>query len=330
MSYKPPYSLTAKAFKLVIAISEQLGKYQGLQLDKPEPQLRRKNRIRSIHSSLVIEGNRLSQEQVSDILDGKRVLGPARDILEVRNAIKAYDSLDKFKAHKSESLLKAHGLLMQGLAEDAGQLRSGNVGIFKGTKLTHMAPPKHLVKKHISDLLSYLNSDEHPLIKSCVFHYEFEFIHPFSDGNGRLGRLWQSLILTEFNPVFAYLPVESLIKAKQRKYYDVLAHCDKAADSSSFIEFMLEIILAAIKSLLQETKSASATCESRINYARTQLGKSKFKRQDYLGLFKNISTATASRDLNWALVNKLLRRTGAKNQARYEWIASSCLRHSSQ
>lgn len=319
MSCKPPYSLSPKAFKLVIAISEQLGKYQGLHLDKPEPQLRRKNRIRSIHSSLLIEGNRLSEEQVSDILDGKRVLGPARDIIEVKNAIKAYDNLDKFKANRLESLLKAHGLLMQGLADDAGQLRSGNVGIFKGAKLTHMAPPARLVKKHISDLLNYLGGEEHALIKSCVFHYEFEFIHPFSDGNGRLGRLWQTLILSESHPVFSYLPIESLIKAKQKKYYDVLASCDKAADSSLFIEFMLDIILEAIKSLLKETKSTNLTCESRIGYAKVQLKKSKFKRHDYLGLFKNISTATASRDLNWALKNKLLSKSGERNQVKYQF-----------
>jgi Fic family protein len=184
-----------------------------------------------------------------------------------------------------------------------------------------MAPPAKLVKKHVSDLLDYLGGDEHALIKSCVFHYEFEFIHPFSDGNGRLGRLWQTLILMEFNPVFTYLPIESLIKAKQKKYYDVLASCDKAADSSLFIEFMLDIILEAIRSLLKETKSANSTSESRIDYAKTQLDKSKFKRQDYLELFKNISTATASRDLDWAVKNKLLGKIGEKNQVRYQFYS---------
>ncbi len=319
VSHKPPYSISPKAFKLVIAISAELGKYQGLYLDKPEPQLRRKNRIKSIHSSLLIEGNCLSEEQVSDILDGKRVLGPARDIIEVKNAIQAYDHLDKYKANRLQSLLQAHKLLMQGLTQDAGELRSGNVGIFKGNKLTHMAPPAKLVKKHISDLLSYLGGEEHALIKSCVFHYEFEFIHPFSDGNGRLGRLWQTLILTEFHPVFVYLPIESLIRIKQKKYYEVLALCDKAASSTLFIEFMLEIILDAIKSLLKETKTTNSSSESRIDYARTQLKKTKFKRQDYLELFKNISTATASRDLNWAVENKLLSKMGEKNQVRYQF-----------
>ncbi len=317
MSYQPPYKISSKALKLIAEISQQLGLYEGLAIARPEPQLRRKNRIMSIYSSLVIEGNKLSQEQITDIINGKKIIGPTKDILEVKNAIKAYDAIESLKASRLESLLKAHKLLMQGLTKDAGELRAGNVGIFKADELKHMAPPAKLVKKHISNLLEYLRTDEHELIKSCVFHYEFEFIHPFSDGNGRLGRLWQTLILSEFHSLFIYLPIESLIRAKQQKYYATLAHCGRAGDSTLFIEFMLEIIYSSLKNLIKDSKATNSSVESRIEYAKLKL--KHFKRQDYLELFSNISTATASRDLAWAVKQKILSKSGRANQVKYKF-----------
>ena len=218
------------------------------------PQLRRENRIRTIQASLAIEQNTLSVEQVSAVLDGKHVVGLPREIQEVRNAFTAYEQLASWNPHSSADLCAAHGVLMAGLVDEAGHYRKGGVGIYSQDELVHMAPPADRVYGLMADLLDWLASAAvHPLIASCVFHYEFEFIHPFADENGRMGRLWQTLILSRWQPVLVYLPVETVIKARQADYYQVLAQADNAGDSTVFIEFMLHALLDALTEALAKT-----------------------------------------------------------------------------
>ena len=212
------------------------------------PVLRRGNRIKTVQASLAIEGNSLSVEQVTAVLSGKRVLAQPREIQEVRNAFAAYEKLPDWTAHSRTDLLAAHGLMMAGLADEAGRFRSAGVGIQRGGEVIHIAPPPERVPALMDDLLAWLEkTDEHPLVASCVFHYEFEFIHPFQDGNGRMGRLWQTLILSHWRPIFALLPVESIIRDRQQDYYAALGRADHAADATAFIEFMLAAILRAIE-----------------------------------------------------------------------------------
>ena len=261
---KPPYLVTENILKLVVSISERLGEISATHLYKPPTELRKKNRIKTIQSSLEIEGNTLTEEQITALLDDQRVIAPQKDILEVQNAIKVYERLRTFNPNKLTDLEKAHAILMNGLIEDAGKLRTKNVGIVKGSKVEHLAPSGDMVKGLMNDLFNYLKTDKDILlIKSCVFHYEFEFIHPFLDGNGRIGRLWQTLILMQQYPVFEFLPVESLIKENQDEYYKVLSISDKSGHSTPFIELMLNIILQALGNLLK-TQNRTLTTQDRI------------------------------------------------------------------
>ena len=207
------------------------------------------NEHETIHSSLAIEGNKLTEGQVSDIIEGKTVVAPPRDIQEVKNAIATYDLFPRLDAFKVEDLLKAHGTMMQALTNDAGRFRRGGVGVFGETGCVHIAPPADRVPYLINDLFGWLrSSNDHLLIRSCVFHYEFEFIHPFIDGNGRMGRLWQSLILTKLHPLFQHLPVENMVYANQQAYYDAIAESSRRGNSGPFIDFMLGEILRTLKS----------------------------------------------------------------------------------
>ena len=241
--YKPPFHMTEKMTFLIAEISEQVGRITVLQEGTVNPHLRRENRIRTIHSSLAIEHNSLSLEQVTAILDGKRILGNPNEIKEVQNAYEAYELMLRLNPASVEDLLKAHKLMMNGLVPENGKFRSGGVGVFNGEVLIHMAPPAEFVPEHIHNLFSwYQQSELHPLIKSAVFHYEFEFIHPFADGNGRMGRMWHSLLLGKWKDLFFWLPIEELIQSRQKEYYDALGTADKQADSAGFVELMLEII----------------------------------------------------------------------------------------
>jgi Fic family protein len=234
---------------LIARIAEAVGQLSVRLGDARDLRLRRINRIRTIQGSLAIEGNTLSEAQISAILDGKRVIAPPREIQEARNAITAYDRLAQWKPESAADLLAAHHTLMAGLIDDCGKWRGGGVGVMAGDQVIHIAPPAQRVPLLMEQLLGWLaTTDSHPLIASAVFHYEFEFIHPFSDGNGRMGRLWQSLILSRWQPVLAYLPVETVIKQRQQAYYDQLAAADARVDCSGFIEF----ILTAIEESLQE------------------------------------------------------------------------------
>jgi Fic family protein len=246
--YQPPYTITPAIIRLISDVSEQLGRLSVL-ADENNLRLRRINRIRTIQGSLAIEGNTLSEAQITAILEGKRVMAPPKDIQEARNAIKAYEQFEHWQPTNEKQLLQAHQVLMTGLIDDAGRYRKGNVGVMNGEVVVHMAPPANRVKKLMGDLLRWLAaSDQHPLITSSVFHYEFEFIHPFADGNGRMGRLWQTLILSQWNPLLAQLPVESMIHAHQSEYYQALNLSTQKTDSAPFIEYMLGVILETIAS----------------------------------------------------------------------------------
>ncbi|TVR48271.1 MAG: Fic family protein [Planctomycetota bacterium] len=246
----PPFTITNTMVQQVATISEQVGRLDASLPAAAQVLLRRGNRIRTIQGSLAIEGNTLSLEQVTAVMDGKRVLGSAREVQEVRGAIAAYEALGDWDPIKRDDLLAAHRVLMAGLVERPGAFRSGNSGIQRGSELVHVAPPAANVRGLINDLLTWLaTTEEHPLIAACVFHYEFEFIHPFVDGNGRMGRLWQTLILSRWQPLFALVPVESLIRDQQVGYYGALNTCDAVGNSTAFIEFMLEIISNALSDL---------------------------------------------------------------------------------
>lgn len=245
--YQPPLTLTTKMLTLIAGISERIGQLSAVDDRRQTPQLRRGNRIRTIQASLAIENNTLSIEQVTAVLAGQRVLGLPREIQEVRNAFTAYEAMPDWQPSSRVDLLRAHELLMGGLIDDCGQFRRAGVGIYRGEKLVHMAPPPSRITHLMDDLLAWLGaSDWHPLIISCVFHYEFEFIHPFADGNGRMGRLWQTLILSQWRPVLAYLPVEAVIREQQDAYYTALSAADQVAESTPFVEFMLQALGLAL------------------------------------------------------------------------------------
>lgn len=314
---KPPYHITSEILQLVASISEKIGEVNSAHLYKPPTELRKKNRIKTIQSSLEIEGNTLSEEQITALLNNKRILAPQKDILEVQNAIKVYQRLDQFNVFKLASLLEAHSILMNDLIDNAGTLRKTSVGIVKGDKVAHVAPPGVMVNGLIKDLLLYLKTDNDiALIKSCVFHYEFEFIHPFVDGNGRMGRLWQTLILKEYSPVFEFLPIESLIKERQQDYYNALGKSDKQGNSTCFIEFMLEIIMLALEQTLS-SQNINLTSNDRIELFKDIIKTESFTRQDYLRNNKGISPATASRDLKDAAEKGILIKIGDKRMTKY-------------
>jgi Fic family protein len=314
---KPPYQITHSILLRTASISEKIGAIKSYFLERPSPLLRKQNKIKTIHSSLKIEGNTLTQEQITSIVENKRVIGPQKDIKEVLNAIKVYDQLSQFDPYSSKSFLSAHNLLLDGLIENPGKYRNQNVGIFQGSRVAHIAPSPENVPMLMKDLFSYLRiKDEMTLIKSCVFHYETEFIHPFLDGNGRMGRLWQTVILMKEYPVFEYLPFETLISHTQKEYYDVLANCDKRGDSTEFIEYMLNIIDSSLSELLSFNNRLVTDIE-RINYF-ISLGKFEFSRKDYMNVFRNLSSSTASRDLKKGVDLNLLIRVGDKNKTRYK------------
>ena len=297
---KPPYEITSQILKLISSISEKIGEVNAKYLVKSNPTLLKQNRIKTIHSSLSIEGNTLSEQQITAILENKRVVGPQKDIIEVLNALEVYKNLHNLKYQAEKDFFKAHKMLMSDLVENAGKYRTKGVGIVKGSKVEHIAPPYQNVPFLMKDLFQYLkDKSEISLIKSCVFHYEMEFIHPFMDGNGRMGRLWQTLILMNEFPVFGFLPFETLISKNQTAYYNALSASDKDGKSTKFIEYMLTIIDQSLLELLDNSVKKLS------NQDRIQLfmesNVDEFTRKDYLNYFKDLSSATASRDLKKAV-----------------------------
>jgi Fic family protein len=316
LSVKPPYEITPRILKLVSSISEGMGEVNSSFLHKPSPQLRKQNRIQTIQSSLKIEGNTLTEEQITALVERKKVLGPRKDILEVVNAIQVYDQIREFNPTSEKDFLKAHAILMNGLGAITGEYRNKGVGIVKGNQVKHIAPPYSNVPGLMKELFDYLkNDDDLPLIKSCVFHYELEFIHPFEDGNGRMGRLWQTVILLNEYDVFEFLPFETLINKSQEEYYQALSMSDMAGKSTCFLEYMLDVIDQSLKLLLNANRPMIKDVE-RLEYFISK-GMKEFTRKDYRKVFKNISAATASRDLKKGIELKWLESKGEINQTKY-------------
>jgi len=252
-NYTPPYTITSKMLWLTNEISEMITEVSSIKKEKQAPILRKKNRVRSITGSLQIEGNTLSEEEITAIIDGKRVLGSVKEIEEVKGAIKAYEQIEKYNPSTLNDLLLAHKLMMSGILNNAGSFRNENVGVYGQDGVSHVAPPPYRVAELMGELFSWLKvTKEHPLIVSSVFHYEFEFIHPFSDGNGRIGRLWQSVILGNYREIFYYIPIESIVKKYQQNYYKVLEEAGSLGESTPFVEFMLESIHHAVKEFLDQ------------------------------------------------------------------------------
>lgn len=312
------YEGTPQIINLSTEVGRLLGVVDATHLRKPQTELRKKNKVKTIRASLAIEGNTLSEDQITAIIDNKRVIGPSKDIKEVENAIQAYDNLSNFDAFSKESYLEAHRLLMSGLVDMPGQFRTGSVGVIQGDRIAHLAPPGWNVDNLMTNLFRYLKEGEDNLIiKSCVFHYEMEFIHPFMDGNGRMGRLWQTVILMKANPVFEYLPIEQEIKKSQEEYYHILSQCDKEGLSTKFVEYLLGKIKLSLAELV-DTQRENFTDIERLNYFLDQINTGEFTRKDYLKMFPKISTATATRDLRKGVEEGILTRKGNGRLANYQ------------
>lgn len=313
---KPPYDITPKILKLLSSISEKIGEVNANYLSKQSPQLRKQNRIKTIQSSLQIEGNTLTEDQITALIENKRIIGPEKDVLEVLNAIKVYNELNTYKLYSEKDFLKAHASLMNGLIKNAGKYRNQSVGIVKGNDIEHVAPPFQNVPYLMKDLFEYLKDDQElTLIKSCVFHYEMEFIHPFIDGNGRMGRLWQTVILINEYNIFEFLPFETLISATQDEYYKSLSMSDKSGKSTPFIEYMLGVIEKSLSQLLTYNNRILKDTD-RLEYFLNQ-GYKKFSRKDYMNVFKDIASATASRDLKKGIELNLFKSSGQLNKTKY-------------
>lgn len=320
--YKPPFTVSPKAISMVAQISGQIERY-AIKMEQGDTlRLRKANRIKTIHSSLAIEGNKLSEGEVRSILEGKTVIAPPKEILEVRNAIKTYELYPELNPFSVRDLLRAHGVMMAGLVDEAGMFRTGGVGVFAGNKPVHIAPPAKRVKELVTDLFDWLeNADDHLLIKSCVFHYEFEFIHPFADGNGRTGRLWQSLILGQLSPIFEHLPIENMVYANQQSYYEAINRSSDLGDSGPFIDFMLEEILNALVGH-QGKSNAEIMGERGLNYIHERvLGCLRANRRiSAAGIAADlgVSTRQVERILSDLKVAGIIRRVGANRNGYWE------------
>ena len=263
MTYQPPFSITASMMDKTISIAEKASKITVFNALEKMPILRRNNSIESIHSSLAIEANSLSLRQVRDVINGKPVIGSPKEIQEVKNAYRAYEQIQKYNCYSENDLKKAHSILMELIDEDAGTYRNHVEGVFDGEKVIFMAPPPKLIPSLMSNLFIWLKEDKETplLLKSCIFHYEFVFIHPFSDGNGRTARLWQNVLLSKWKKAFEFIPIETRIKKYQNEYYKAISDSNKNGNSNAFLEFMLWMIDETLDCVLQscqkETKSIS-------------------------------------------------------------------------
>jgi len=314
--------ITPKIASLVAEISKLLGRFGEIGAPPPEPKLRRTALAKSLHATAAIEGNTLSVDQVGAILDGRPVPSKhPREVLEVRNAAAAYDRASNFNPWSIKDFLSAHKIMMSQLVNDGGKFRSGQVGVWQDGKVRHMAPPAKRVPTLIDDLLENLaKANDMPLlVRAAIVHYEIEFIHPFSDGNGRMGRLWQHVVLLQESPAFEYCPFESVIYARQSAYYKALRAADRLGNAAPFVEFALDALKVALEEVIGSLRPRKSTPSDRLVQAHQAFGMQKFSRKDYLRRFPEISTATASRDLASAVADGALVMEGEKALARYHF-----------
>ncbi len=304
-----------------MTIQREIGHLEGAKAVFPSIKLRRAQQIKTVHASLAIEGNTLSLAQISALIEGKRIIGPPKDILEAQNALHTYKHIDVLNPFSVKDFLKAHGLMMKSLIDHSGAFRTTGVGIFKGGQVAHVAPPATRVRRLIEDLFQFVEHDKdlNFLIKSCICHYELEFIHPFTDGNGRIGRLWQQLLLMKEHSLFQFIAIEELVRDNQEAYYDVLGSCDKKGESTDFIVFMLEIVAQSLRQYKPDPATLPHDGKSRLRYAHELFKTEWFTRKEYLDVFPEISTATASRDLKEGVSQNILTRENAHNQTRYKY-----------
>lgn len=304
---QPPFEITNNMLWLFAEIAELVGKISSVNQLSANPMLRRTNRIRTIHGSLAIEQNTLSLEQVTAVINGKTVIAPPKDIAEVKNAYEIYEHMDKLNPYSIEDLLTAHGIMTRGLVKESGMFRTGNVGVVDGRgQILHFGTLPDYVPGLVSELMEWTKlSDVHMLIRSCVFHYELELIHPFADGNGRIGRLWHTLLLSRWNPIFAWLPVESMIYARQQEYYNAINASNDAGESTAFVEFMLATIKAA---LIDAVEMSDAVVDKRA--IRRQ------KIADYLNRNDCIMNGDVRRlcDVSTATANRILKELVAEGE----------------
>lgn len=325
MSYIPKYKLNNKMVSLVADISRIIGSVSALSNFDKNPKLRRANRIRTIHDSLAIEQNTLTLEQVTSVLNGKMVIAPPKDIQEVKNAYEIYELLDTLDLYSVDDLLKAHGVMTRGLVEESGAFRTKPVGVVdsKSGEVIHVGTLPAYVPQAVEDLLQWLkNDDTNDIIKSCIFHFEFESIHPFLDGNGRTGRLWQTLILSKVDLVFAYLPIESMIYKKQDEYYQSINDSDYAGESTEFIIFMLETIKDALveattQSDIQSDKQNVTLEEQKIIDLITD---NPNITQNELATVLNVTERTIKRRMKTMREKNLIKRENGKRNGR--WIVN--------
>jgi Fic family protein len=317
---KPPFDITPKILNLTAEISTMIGRLEGARLRIPLVDLRRQVDVSSIYSSCVIEGNTLTLDQATDVINGKRVIGPKKDILEIKNAHKLYGMINEFNPSQEKDLLRAHKILMEGLVSSAGEFRRTGVVVATQGKVLHTAPPYQRVGELISELFDFINQakDLHPLITSSIFHYEFEFIHPFQDGNGRTGRFWQTLMLRQTRSAFNLVPIETAIKAHQQEYYHAIEQSSRDGKSTFFVEFMLGVILEAVLGL-EKLVSGKAKPKDRIAFMMKHCPE-EFTRKEYMEIVGNIEMHTASRDLKEAVEQGLLKMKGIRARAIYKKI----------
>ena len=326
-SYKPPFTMNEEITNLIVEIGEYVGAITTYDAMRPNPILRRENRIKTIHSSLAIEQNTLTLEQVTDVINGKRILGPLQDIREVKNAYEAYERVSVLDPYSVKNLLLAHKIMMEGLVKEAGSFRSGNVGVYAGTELIHAGTPAKYVPDLMNQLFTWLKQSKyHPLVKSCIFHYEFEFVHPFADGNGRTGRLWQSLMLQKWKEVFAWIPVETLVYENQEEYYKVLQRADNVGDSTEFVEFMLGMICNALKEISETHNKTNVVINVGVNVVTNEEKIIALLRQDgnmsanMLSVSVGVTGRQAQRILAKLKAEGKIKRHGANKNGYWEVI----------
>jgi len=315
-SYKPPYKLTSKMVNLISQISEELTKIEYDRKKIITPGLRKISRIKTLAGTLEIEGNYLGEEKITAILEGKRVLGTYQELLEAQGAIEAYKAFEEYDPYNLTDLLKAHKLMMKDLLRTAGSFRSVNVGVGNHEGVSHVAPPHGVVPGLMTQLFDWIkNSDEHPLIKSSVFHYEFEFIHPFSDGNGRIGRLWQSVLLHDWKEAFIAIPTESLIRDNQREYYKAIEASTALSESTPFVEFMLEVIYESVEGSVKSSVKSSVNTEDKILFYLKERPTATIKE---IAEYLNLSSRAIEKQIAKLKKEEKLQRVGSARKGYWE------------